>query len=155
MGAIASQITSLTIVYSTVYSDANQRKHQSSTSLAFVWGIHRGPVNSPHKWPVTWKMFPFDDAIMFYSRWCRVSSFIIFVDCDVQLIRCLHISSTVLGNGEFSKVLLKIFFEVLFSNFKSFYCSTIYSLYLSSKTNPTGVICVFTSRVYMCFTMKS
>ena len=64
MGTIASQITSLTIVYSTVYSDADQRKHQSSASLAFVWGIHRGPVNSPHKWPVTRKMFPFDDVIM-------------------------------------------------------------------------------------------
>ena len=62
MGAMASQITSLTIVYSTVYSDADQRKHQSSASLAFVWGIHRGPVNSPHKWPVTRKMFPFDDV---------------------------------------------------------------------------------------------
>ena len=64
MGEIASQITSLTIVYSTVYSDADQRKHQSSASLAFVWGIHRGPVNSPHKWPVTRKMFPFDDVII-------------------------------------------------------------------------------------------
>ena len=29
----------------------------------FVWGIHRWPVNSPHKGPVTRKMFPFDDAI--------------------------------------------------------------------------------------------
>ena len=67
MGAVASQITSLTIVYSTVYSDADQRKHQSSASLAFVQGIHRGPVNSPHKWPVTRKMFPFDDVIMLYS----------------------------------------------------------------------------------------
>ena len=64
MGTIASQITSLTIVYATVYSDADQRKHQSSASLAFVWGIHRGPMNSPHKWPVTRKMFPFDDVIM-------------------------------------------------------------------------------------------
>ena len=64
MGAIASQITSLAIVYSTVYSDADQRKHQSSASLAFVWIIHRGPVNSPHKLPVTRKMFPFDDVIM-------------------------------------------------------------------------------------------
>ena len=64
MNAIASQITSLTIVYSIVYSDAHQRKHQSSASLAFVRGIHRGPVNSPHKWPVTRKMFPFDDVIM-------------------------------------------------------------------------------------------
>ena len=64
MGTIASQITSLTIVYSTVYSGADQSKHQSSASLAFVWGIHRGPVNSPRKWPVTRKMFPFDDVIM-------------------------------------------------------------------------------------------
>ena len=63
-GAMSSQITSLTFVYSTVYSDADQRKHQSSASLAFVRGIHRGPVNSPHKWPVTRKMFPFDDVIM-------------------------------------------------------------------------------------------
>ena len=40
------------------------KKHQSSASLAFVGGIHRGPENSPHKWPVTRKMFPFDDVIM-------------------------------------------------------------------------------------------
>ena len=65
MSMIASQITSLTIVYSTVYSDVDQSKHQSSASLAFVRGIHRGPVNSPHKWPVTRKMFPFDDVIMY------------------------------------------------------------------------------------------
>ena len=64
MIAIASQITSLTIVYSTVYSVAGQRKYQSSASLAFVRGFLRGPVNSPHKWPVTRKMFPFDDVIM-------------------------------------------------------------------------------------------
>ena len=51
--------------YSIVYSDADQRKHQSSASLAFVRGIHRGPMNSPQKWPVTRKMFPFDDVIMF------------------------------------------------------------------------------------------
>ena len=64
MGAMAFQITSRTIVYSTVYSHADQRKHQSSASLAFVRGIHRSPVNSPHKWPVTRKMFPFADIIM-------------------------------------------------------------------------------------------
>ena len=44
MGAIASQITSLTIVYSTVYSDADQRKHHSSASLAFVWGTGEFPT---------------------------------------------------------------------------------------------------------------
>ena len=64
MSLLASQITSLTIVYSAVYSDADHRKHQSSASLAFVWVIHRGPVNSPHKRPVTRKMSPFDDVIM-------------------------------------------------------------------------------------------
>ena len=64
MGAMASQITSLAIVYSSIYSGADQRKHQSSASLAFVRRIHRGPVNSPHKWPVTRKMFPFNDVIM-------------------------------------------------------------------------------------------
>ena len=48
LGAMASEITGLTIVYSTVYSDAGQRKHQSSASLAFVRGIHRWPVNSLH-----------------------------------------------------------------------------------------------------------
>ena len=64
MDAIASQVTSLTIVYSTVYSRADYRKHQSSASLAIVRVIHQGPVISPHKWPVTRKMFPFDDVIM-------------------------------------------------------------------------------------------
>ena len=49
MSAMASQITSVSIVYSIVWSDPDQRKHQSSVSLAFVTGIHRLPVNSPHK----------------------------------------------------------------------------------------------------------
>ena len=57
MSAIASQMTSRMIVYSTVYSGPDQRKHQSSASLAFVRGIHRWPVNSPHKGPVTRKCF--------------------------------------------------------------------------------------------------
>ena len=53
--------------YSNVYYNwgADQRKHQSSASLAFVRGIHRSPVNSPYKGPVTRKMFPFDDIIMY------------------------------------------------------------------------------------------
>ena len=72
MGVIASQITSLTIVYPTVYSDADQRKHQSSTSLAFVRGIHQEPVNFPHRWPVTRKMFPFDDVIMLIYNYTHI-----------------------------------------------------------------------------------
>ena len=64
MGAKASEITSITIVYLTVNSGADERKHQSSVSLAFVRGIHLSPVNSWHQWSVTRKLFPFDDVIM-------------------------------------------------------------------------------------------
>ena len=63
MGAMVSQITSLTIVYSTVYSGADQ----SSVSLPLVWGIHWWPVNSPHKGPVTWKITSFDYVIMDFA----------------------------------------------------------------------------------------
>ena len=68
MGAMASQITSPTIAYSTIYSRADQRQHQNSASLTSVWGNHRRPVNSPHKGQVTRKMIPFDDVIMLQSR---------------------------------------------------------------------------------------
>ena len=81
LATIASQITSLTTVYSTVYSGADQRKHQSCVSLAFVWGIHRGPGKSPHKWPVTRKMFPFDDVIMCW-RVPRMCYYPIIVFCS-------------------------------------------------------------------------
>ena len=60
---MASQITSVSVVYSTVCSGAD-KKNQSSASLAFVRGIHLWPVNSPHKRPVTREMFPFDDVIV-------------------------------------------------------------------------------------------
>ena len=70
MGAMASQITSVWTVYS-IGSGVNQRKHQSSAFLAFVRGIHRSPVNSPHKAPVTRKMFPFDDVIMARGKWVK------------------------------------------------------------------------------------
>ena len=79
MDAVASKITSLTIVYSTVYSDADQRKHQSSASLAFELGFHRGPVNSPHKWPVTRKMFSFDDVIMQNVSFIKLSHAYIYI----------------------------------------------------------------------------
>ena len=70
VNAMASQITSLTIDFSTVYSGAYQRKLQCSASLAFVREIHRWPVNSPHKGPVTRKGFPFDDVIMHQHGGC-------------------------------------------------------------------------------------
>ena len=76
MGTVASLITSLTIVYSTVCSDADQSKHQSSASLAFVRGIHQELVNSPYKWPVMRKMFPFDDIIMAWKHFSHYWSLV-------------------------------------------------------------------------------
>ena len=67
MSAMASQITGVSMVCSTVCSGADQRKHQSSASLDFVWGIHRWLLDSPHKGPVTRKMFPFDDVTSRYT----------------------------------------------------------------------------------------
>ena len=78
MSATASEITSLMIAYSTFYSGADERKHQSSASLAFVRGIHRWPVNSTHKGPVTWKIFPFDDVIMYMEN-----------------LYCIHLNSSI------------------------------------------------------------
>ena len=75
MSTMALQFTILTIVYSTVYWCADQRKHHSSASLAVVRGIHRWPVNSPHNGPVTWKMFPFDDGIVSLPKSFLVNSF--------------------------------------------------------------------------------
>ena len=85
MSTMASQITSSTIVY----SGADQRKHQRSASLAFVRGIHRWPVNSLHKGPVTRKVFPFDDVIMITDsaifRRCDCYSLILSQTCCLGL----------------------------------------------------------------------
>ena len=64
--------------------NADQRKHQSSASLAFVRAIHRGPVNSLHKWPVTRKMFPFDDVIMFCYWRVRLFAVITPFRCETH-----------------------------------------------------------------------
>ena len=79
MGAIESLISSVSIVCLTVCSGVDHRKHQSSASLDFVRRIRRWPVYSPHKGPVTRKMFPFDDIIMhlpslMYSSWSSYKS---------------------------------------------------------------------------------
>ena len=79
MATMASQITSITIVHTTVYSGADQRKRQNSASLALVWGIHRWPANSPHKLPVTQKMFPFDDVFMWLPNetfFCHIGQYL-------------------------------------------------------------------------------
>ena len=105
MSAMASPITSLMIVYSTVYSGTDQRKHQSSTSLAFVRGIHQWPVNSWHKGPVTRKMFPFDDIIMVITNFgCSIHMAPSLEDsfCNSDLIWNLQKTSDV-GNFTFGK----------------------------------------------------
>ena len=81
MSAMAYLITGVSIVYSTVCPGVDQIKHQSSASLSFVMRIHQWPVNSPHKGPVTQKMFPFDNLIMnissagFFIHICRIFRF--------------------------------------------------------------------------------
>ena len=77
MTTIASQITSLTVVYSTVYSDADQSKHQKLRVTGLCVGNSPGPVNSPHKGPVTRKMFPLDDVIMYAVRFQEMLSLLL------------------------------------------------------------------------------
>ena len=109
MSAMASQITGVPIVCWTVYSSTDQRKHQISASLTFVKGIHRWPMGSPHKGPVTRKMFPFDYDIMckwvccdLYCRshisrfcWIHAVNLPIFLmvaalpeDCQIEYVWC-------------------------------------------------------------------
>ena len=90
MSTMASQITSLSTVYSTVYSGTDQRKHQSSVSLAFVRGIHRWPANSPHKGPVTRKMFPFD-LIPFPQLYYNTKNYITLVQKSTKLCMLFRI----------------------------------------------------------------
>ena len=97
MSAMASQITSLAIVCSVVYSGADQRKHESSASLAFVQEIRRWPVNSPHKWPVTRKMFPFDDVIMYDGQ--SLVRWTVSTNDGLNINVVKHISTICFGNG--------------------------------------------------------
>ena len=82
MTTIASQITSLTVVNSTVYSDADERKHQSSASLAFVWGIHRDRWISRTKGQLRGKCFHLmtsscneKSTLVKVMAWCQDSLF--------------------------------------------------------------------------------
>ena len=91
MGTMVLQITILTIVYSTIYSCADQRKHQSSKSLALVQGIPR--------WrPVTRKIFPFDDVIMVGYNPCNMLS-VLLTHCGLM---------TAYGIGRFWSTLLQV-----------------------------------------------
>ena len=94
MSAVAFQITSLTIVYSTVYSRHRPKKHQSSVSPTYLRGIHRWSVNSPHKGPVMRKMFLFDDVIMIYFSVSGFPSWAIIIVCSFIVIIYTSIVST-------------------------------------------------------------
>ena len=85
MGTMAYQITTLASVYSIVYSGADQRKHQSSASLAFVRDIHQWPGNAPHKGPVTQKMFQFDDVIMFSVYLPTLLTAILYIPSNMHM----------------------------------------------------------------------
>ena len=88
MTAMTSQITGIPIVCSTVCSGAYQGKYQSSAWLAFVKGIHRSPVDSPHKGPVTRKMLLFDDVIMSSLLLVKIYNFGKYVRLSVFLLVC-------------------------------------------------------------------
>ena len=93
------------LFYSAVHSGADQRKHQSSALLTFVRGIHRSPVNSPHKGPVTRKMFPIDDVIMIHAIWQAhnwvINNFLLNITdmSSVYISNSPHISGIILGMG--------------------------------------------------------
>ena len=110
MSVMASQITRTSIVCSAVCSGANQRKHQSSASLAFVRGIHLWPVDSPNKGPVMGKMFPFDDVIMIecilvaHMQWTK-SLFVISCGGLIHSKSCLiSLEITVLEEQHFIEI---------------------------------------------------
>ena len=128
MGAMASQIDSLTILYSTVYSGANQRKHQRSASQAFVRAIHRWPVNSPHKWPVTRKTFPLDDVIMPYRKDIRVdfdqiSDTFVSDPCLIEVYPTDLLSRKVQCNITRASSFSFIYFDLIIAGTKK-WCST-------------------------------
>ena len=77
VSTMASQITGLPIVCSTISSGTDHRICQRSASLAFMRGIHRWLVDSPHKRPITRKIFPFDDVIVNGLAWNCVLLFFV------------------------------------------------------------------------------
>ena len=136
MGAIASQITSLTIAYSIVYSDTDERKHQSSVSLAFVQWIHRGLVNSPHKWPATRKMFPFDDVIIgdFHAIVTRDSLF------RLQLLQFCEDNCYTLSHSMNICLILVLYFTVL-----------LVTRYPGWTMLSVASLCMRSSQKWMCY----
>ena len=147
MGAMASQITSPTIVYSTVYSGADQRKHQSSPSQAFVRGIHRWRVNSPHKWLVTRKMFPFDDVIML---WHSQSDFPVTCKQTMSWFKILVLANACLSPthflGQWSSIVVQEWFSIALEKYQYF----LLSKYSECSFKPQYVNLSLPSGEYTC-----
>ena len=144
MSAMASQITGVSIVYSTVCSGADQWKHQSSASLAFVRGFHRWPVNSPHTRPVTWKMFPFYDVII----WGTIDRIIVRQLCiafeDVAL--CTSFSGSCRGCVVQMKLLTKSNRGTLCTSYTQ-HCTSSFSSTRLQILDAVFVSGVFTRRI--------
>ena len=102
MGAMRSQITNLTIVYSTVHLGLDQRKHQSSASLAFVWVIPRLPMNSPRNWPVTRKCFRLmtSSRLLRYMYKSRLKNYMSRDWCLMRIVCWARAHMTAMGKPE-------------------------------------------------------
>ena len=124
----------------TVYLGADQRKYQSSASLAFVRGIHQWLVNSPHKWPVTQIMFPFDDIIMnvlnqpVQAQWCTyVSITPAFIGLDKGLLTVWLWAIIWSNTGIAVTWAIGNIFHTKFRENKRFYFKNIHSTMLSAN----------------------
>ena len=106
MSTMASQIASPHDCLLNIYSGADERKHQSSASLAFVRGIHRWPVNSPHKVPVTREVFPFDGVIMYiWNRQFKIT----FCEREIFLSGFLNYINVII----FFKITTSLVYKIL------------------------------------------
>ena len=134
MSAIGCQINSLTVVYSTVYSGADKKKHQSSASLAFVRGIHRWPGNSPHKWPVTRKIFPFDDVTICTNQlaWLQCVRLVRnLYTPDIDLVAWQNKTASIRNNRESIIVYIGIFFRChVFQRYHSTMCHHLHDIHM-------------------------
>ena len=112
MSATASQITGVSFVYSVVCSDADQRK-QSFVSLAFVREIHRWPVNSPHKGPVTRKMFHLMTSLWIYPGYFRKPRWLSMVLPEISSVTFIGIWCGCLGEFSAAKRYILFFISAI------------------------------------------
>ena len=133
MGAIASQITGVSIVCSTLCSGADQRKYQSFASLTFLGGIHRWPVDSPHKGPVMRIFFPFNDAIMTYLAGSISWTFLQKQTSHYGILRHHATTSLVMGwSGCYGNIFRCIIFSSVLQNYQNIVYSSKINVYLTA-----------------------